>query len=109
MPVLMVSLNTWPQVGFSKNRSMVPSSSAMTMPNSSGFSTEHSARVASAPLRSWKSTTADRSMSVRTSPEMTRNRSSSSSRAFSTDPAVPRGVSSVAYTMRTPSSEPSPK
>ena len=38
-PVLMVSLNTWPHVGFSRKRSMVPSSLVMTMPNSSGFST----------------------------------------------------------------------
>ena len=39
MPVLIVSLNTWPHVGFSRNRSIVPSSWVMTMPNSSGFST----------------------------------------------------------------------
>ncbi len=96
MPVLIVSLKTWPHVGFSKNRSIAPSSSVMTMPNSSGFSTEQSASVARAPFCSWKSTTAERSMSVRTSPEMTRNRSSSSSRALRTEPAVPSGVSSVA-------------
>ena len=48
-------------------------------------------------------------MSVSTSPEITKKRSVSSSRALRTEPAVPRGVSSVAYTMRTPSSEPSPK
>ena len=29
--------------------------------------------------------------------------------ALRTEPAVPSGVSSVAYTMRTPKSEPSPK
>ena len=39
MPVLIVSLNTWPHVGFSRKRSMVPSSRVMTMPNSSGLST----------------------------------------------------------------------
>ena len=81
----------------------------MTMPNSSGLSTEHSASVASASLLAWNSTTDVRSMSVNTSPEMTRKRSSNSWRALRTDPAVPSGVSSVAYTMRTPSSEPSPK
>ena len=37
-----------------------------------------------------------RSMSVRTSPEMTRNVSSSSADALRTDPAVPSGESSVA-------------
>ena len=96
MPVLMVSLNTWPQVGFSRKRSIDPSSWVMTMPNSRGFSTAFRAMVARAPLVSWKSTTVVRSMSVRTSPEITRKRSSSSSRAFRTDPAVPSGVSSVA-------------
>ena len=39
MPVLIVSLNTWPHVGFSRKRSIVPSSRVITMPNSSGFST----------------------------------------------------------------------
>ena len=48
-------------------------------------------------------------MSVRTSPEITRKRSVSCSRALRTDPAVPSGDSSVAYTMETPSSLPSPK
>ncbi len=96
MPVLMVSLKTCPQVGFSRNRSIEPSSLVITIPNSSGLSTAFRAKVASAPRRSWKSTTWVRSMSVRTSPEMTRNRSSSSSRAFRTEPAVPRGVDSVA-------------
>jgi hypothetical protein len=105
----MVSLNTWPQVGFSRKRSMLPSSRVMTMPNSSGFSTGVRPMVASAPRSSWNRAMAARSMSVSTSPEMTRKRSSSSSRALSTDPAVPSGVSSVAYTMRTPSSDPSPK
>src|SRR3954454_23426171 len=37
MPVLIVSLNTWPHVGFSRKRSIEPSSRVMTMPNSSGF------------------------------------------------------------------------
>src|ERR1035441_8106016 len=55
MPVLMVSLKTWPQVGFSKNRSIDPSSRVMTIPNSSGFSTALSAIVASAPFDAWGS------------------------------------------------------
>ena len=68
----------------------------MTMPNSSGFSTAHSAMVASASFFSWKAMTEVRSMSVRTSPEITRKRSVSCSRALRTDPAVPSGDSSVA-------------
>ena len=96
MPVLMVSLNTCPQPGFSRNRSMLPSSRVMTMPNSSGLSTAHSAMVASASFFSWNETTDVRSMSVRTSPEITRNRSVSCSRALRTEPAVPSGDSSVA-------------
>ena len=96
MPVLMVSLKTWPQVGFSRNRSIDPSSFVITIPNSSGFSTALRARVARPPWASWKSTTAPRSMSVSTSPLITRNRSSSSSLALRTEPAVPSGVDSVA-------------
>ena len=96
MPVLMVSLKTWPHVGFSRKRSMRPSSRVMTMPNSSGFSTWTRPMVAMASCFSWKSTMAPRSMSVSTSPEMTRNRSSSSSMALRTEPAVPSGDSSVA-------------
>ena len=49
MPVLIVSLNTWPHDGFSRNRSMEPSSRVITIPNSSGFSTRASPIVASAP------------------------------------------------------------
>jgi hypothetical protein len=48
-------------------------------------------------------------MSVSTSPEMTRNRSSRCCMALRTEPAVPRGFSSVAYTICTPNSLPSPK
>ncbi len=109
MPVLMVSLNTWPQPGFSRKRSIVPSSRVITMPNSSGFSTAHNAIVASASFFSWNAITDVRSMSVSTSPEITRKRSVNCSRALRTDPAVPSGDSSVAYAMRTPSSLPSPK
>ena len=110
MPVLTVSENTWPQVGFSRKRWMRPSSSAMMMPNSSGFCTRVSATVTSAPLDLWKATSSDRSMSVSASPEMTRNGSSrSASWAFLTLPAVPSGVSSVAYWRLMPNSSPSPK
>ena len=75
---------------------MLPSSRVMTMPNSNGFSTAHRASVAKALFFSWNCNIDVRSMSVRTSPEMTRKRSVSSSRALRTDPAVPSGVSSVA-------------
>ena len=40
MPVLIVSEKTWPHEGFSRNRSMRPSSSVTTIPNSSGLSTD---------------------------------------------------------------------
>jgi hypothetical protein len=96
-------------VGFSRKRSIEPSSRVITMPNSSGFSTGVRPIVARASRSSWNRTIDARSMSVTTSPEITRNRSVSSSMALRTDPAVPSGVSSVAYTMRTPSSDPSPK
>src|SRR4051812_4248489 len=105
----MVSLKTCPHVGFSRKRSIEPSSLVMTMPKSSGFSMAFRPMVASAPRSSWNFTMADRSMSVMTSPAMTRKRSSSSSRALRTEPAVPSGLSSVAYWMRTPNSDPSPK
>jgi hypothetical protein len=39
MPVLTVSEKTCPQAGFSRKREMRPSSSVMTIPKSSGFST----------------------------------------------------------------------
>ena len=96
MPVLMVSLNTCPHVGFSRNRSIEPSSFVMMIPNSSGFSTGTRPMVAMALFSSWNRTISPRSMSVSTSPEITRKRSSSSSMALRTEPAVPRGVSSVA-------------
>ena len=94
MPVLMVSLNTWPHVGFSRKRSMEPSSRVMTMPNSSGLSTGVSPIVAMASRSTWKSMICARSMSVMTSPEMTMKRSSRWSAALRTDPAVPSGVGS---------------
>ena len=95
MPELIVSLNTSPHDGFSRKRSTEPSSWVMTIPNSSGFSTRTRPIVASASLASCSLTMAVRSMSVRTSPEMTRKRSSSWSMALRTEPAVPSGVSSV--------------
>jgi hypothetical protein len=96
MPVLMVSLKTCPQPGFSRKRSMLPSSRVITMPNSSGFSTAHRASVARALFLSWNCSIEVRSISVSTSPEMTKKRSVSSSMALRTEPAVPSGVSSVA-------------
>ena len=105
-----MSENTWPQVGFSRNRWIWPSSSVITMPNSSGFGTRARATVTSAPLSLWKRTRAVRSMSVSASPEMTRKGSSrSASSAFRTLPAVPSGISSVAYCRLIPNSSPSPK
>src|SRR5581483_1748752 len=49
MPVLIVSLKTCPHDGFSRKRSMRPSSSVTTMPNSSGFSTDFNPIVTDAP------------------------------------------------------------
>jgi len=109
-PVLTVSENTWPQVGFSRNRWIRPSSWVITMPNSSGLGIRASPTVTSAPLSWWKLTIAVRSMSVSASPEMTRKGSSrSASSAFLTLPAVPSGISSVAYCRLMPNSSPSPK
>ena len=110
MPVLTVSEKTWPQVGFSRKRWIRPSGLAMTMPNSSGSGTRASATVTSAALSLWNRTRSDRSMSVSASPEMTRNGASrSAASAFLTLPAVPSGMSSVAYCRLIPHSSPSPK
>ena len=110
MPVLTVSENTWPHVGFSRKRWIRPSSSTMMIPNSSGSGTRVSPTVTSAPLSLWNRTSSDRSISVRASPEMTRNGwSRSASSAFFTLPAVPSGASSVAYCRLMPKSSPSPK
>ena len=49
MPVLIVSEKTWPQEGFSRKRSIRPSSSVTTIPNSSGLSTDFSPIVTAAP------------------------------------------------------------
>ena len=75
-PVLIVSEKTWLQDGFSRKRSTRPSLSVTTIPNSSGFSTDFSARVAADPFSLWNSTSLVRSKSQRASPEMTRNVSS---------------------------------
>ncbi len=50
MPVLIVSENTWPHEGFSRNRSTRPSSSVTTIPNSSGLSTDFNPIVTAAPF-----------------------------------------------------------
>ena len=92
----MVSLNTSPHPGFSRNRSTRPDSSVMTMPNSKGLGTRATVTVTAAPVDSWNLTISVRSTSVRVSPESTRVRSSRSGAAFLTLPAVPSGSSSVA-------------
>ncbi len=97
MPVFTVSEKTWPQVGFSRNRSTLPSSSRMVIPNSSGLGTRVRQTVTSAPFERWNSISSVRSKSVSASPEITRKESSlSASSAFLTLPAVPSGVSSLA-------------
>src|ERR671936_774565 len=48
MPVLIVSEKTWLHEGFSRNRSIRPSSSVTTIPNSSGLSTDLSPIVTAA-------------------------------------------------------------
>ncbi len=97
MPVFTVSEKTWPHVGFSMNRSMRPSSAVMTFPNSMTLGLRARATVTIAPVRWWNSTSAVRSMSVRASPDTTRNGSSARpSSAFLTLPAVPSGTDSVA-------------
>src|SRR6188474_227242 len=88
MPVLMVSEKTWLQVGFSRKRSMRPSSSVTTIPNSSGFSTDFSPTVTAACFSRWKRIRSVRSTSQSASPEMTRNVSSSRPLASRTEPAL---------------------
>ena len=95
MPVLIVSVKTWPQDGFSRKRSMRPSSSVTTIPNSSGFGTLLRPIVTSASFSRWKRIRSPRSMSQSASPEMTRNVSPSASSASFTEPAVPAGDSST--------------
>ena len=95
MPVLIVSEKTWPHDGFSRKRSIRPSSSVTTIPNSSGFSTDLSPIVTAAPFSLWKRDERARSTSQSASPEMTRNVSSSCFAASLTEPAVPSGDSST--------------
>ena len=109
MPVLIVSEKTWLQEGFSRKRSMRPSSSVTTIPNSSGFSTDLSPIVTAAPFCLCVSISSVRSTSQSASPEMTRNVSSSRSLASRTEPAVPSGDSSTEYSMFRPRPSPLPK
>jgi hypothetical protein len=110
MPVLTVSENTCPQVGFSKKRCTRPSSSRMVIPNSSGLDTRVRHTVTRASFSRWNRTRSVRSMSVSASPEMRTNGSPPrSDSAFLTLPAVPSGTSSVAYSRSIPHSSPSPK
>ncbi len=109
MPVLIVSEKTWPQEGFSRKRSIRPSSSVTTIPNSSGLSTDLRPIVTAAPFSLWNSTIFERSMSQSASPEMTRKVSSSAGAARPTEPAVPSGDSSTEYSMLSPSVSPVPK
>ena len=74
---------------------MRPSSSMITTPNSSGFSTDLRPSVATAPPALCAATIAVRSKSQSASPEITMNVSSSSASACLTLPAVPSGVSST--------------
>jgi xanthine dehydrogenase molybdopterin-binding subunit B len=77
MPVLIVSEKTWPQDGFSRKRSILPSSSVTTIPNSSGFSTDLSPIVTARRLLAME---VDERLQVdvaEASPEMTTNVSSS--------------------------------
>ncbi len=96
MPVLMVSLKTSPQLGFSRNLIILPFLSVMTMPKGRGLSTLVSTMVAMAFFLRWNSTAAFMSRSVKTSPLMTSVVPSSFHllMALPTAPAVPR--SSVA-------------
>ena len=110
MPVLIVSEKTWPQEGFSRKRSIRPSPSVTTIPNSSGFSTDLSPIVTAASFSRWALTSSVRSTSQSASPEMTRNVSSSRvAPARRTEPAVPSGYSSTEYSIESPSDSPSPK
>mgnify|MGYP003287478677 CR=1 FL=1 len=105
----MVSEKTWLQLGFSRKRSIRPSESVTTIPNSSGFGTDLSATVTDPPRSRWNSTSLVRSKSHNASPEMTRKVSSSLPDASPTEPAVPRGDSSTEYSRLRPSDSPSPK
>ena len=53
MPVLIVSEKTCPHDGFSRKRSIRPSESVTTIPNSSGFSTDFSPIVTEPSYSRW--------------------------------------------------------
>ncbi|MNS50540.1 hypothetical protein D3C72_831910 [compost metagenome] len=88
----MVSENTSEVEGFSRKRSMRPSSLVITTPNSTGLDTRVSTIDASDFFSLWKAIASVRSMSVRLSPEMTTKVSSSMSSMAFTQPAVPKGI-----------------
>jgi len=97
MPVFVVSLNTWPQVGFSRNRSIGSVVVGDHDPELQGFSTALSARVASPAVRVVEVdhlAEVDVGDTFAGDDQETARRASSM--ALRTDPAVPRGVDSVA-------------
>ena len=110
MPVLIVSEKTWPHDGFSRKRSMRPSSSVTTIPNSSGLSTDLSPIVTARALllvRPQHRRQVDVAERVAGDDE---ERAPRARRVASrTEPAVPSGVSSTEYEMFRPSDSPSPK
>jgi len=95
IPVFIVSLNTSPQLGFSRKLVILPPSSVITTPYSSGIGTLFNTRVAFDSLDLWNSTAFSRSMSVKASPLMIINVPSRKSFAFNTLPPVPKGVCSI--------------
>ena len=87
--MLIVSEKTSPHVGFSRNRTIRPSSSVITMPYCRGLGTRVRTMVTAAPRSLWKSIAFDRSKSVMMSALITRKVPESRSSAFFTAPAVP--------------------
>src|SRR5437016_5136953 len=81
--------------GFSRNLEIRPSSPVITTPYSRGLGTCTSVRVTAAFRSRWNARTFERSMSVRASPEITRNVPSRFPASCRTDPPVPSGVSST--------------
>ncbi len=84
-----VSEKTSPHEGFSRNRTIRPSSSVMTIPYWSGLGTRVSTIVAAALRSRWNAMARERSKSVMMSALMTRNVPSIRDSAFLTAPAVP--------------------
>ena len=87
--MLIVSENTSPQPGFSRKRTIRPSSSVMTIPYWSGLGTRVRTMVTAAFLSLWNSTARVRSKSVMMSALITRKVSDSSGSEHFTAPAVP--------------------